>query len=106
MSSSSPGVASRRSGDYTAPDAALDSHDHPDARARRLRRRAHAAAGARLGCQRQAPSAMLQQISEDGGVSYTTREGGDFLHRFRVTLDRNAKQMRLEPPRPSPIPPT
>jgi predicted aspartyl protease len=23
--------------------------------------------------------------------------GGDFLHRFRVTLDRNAKQMRLEP---------
>ena len=48
-------------------------------------------------CQRQAHSAMLQQISEDGGISYTTREGGDFLHRFRVTLDRNAKQMRLEP---------
>jgi len=23
--------------------------------------------------------------------------GGDFLHRFRVTLDRNAKRMRLEP---------
>lgn len=23
--------------------------------------------------------------------------GGDFLHRFRVTLDRTAKQMRLEP---------
>jgi predicted aspartyl protease len=23
--------------------------------------------------------------------------GGDFLHRFRVTLDRSAKQMRLEP---------
>lgn len=23
--------------------------------------------------------------------------GGDFLHRYRVTLDRNARQMRLEP---------
>lgn len=28
-------------------------------------------------CQRQAPSATLQQISEDGGISYTTREGRD-----------------------------
>ena len=28
-------------------------------------------------CQRQAPSAMLQQISENGGISYTTREGRD-----------------------------
>ena len=26
-------------------------------------------------CQRQAPSATLQQISEDGGISFTTREG-------------------------------
>lgn len=28
-------------------------------------------------CQRQAPSATLQQISEQGGISYTTREGRD-----------------------------
>ena len=28
-------------------------------------------------CQRQAPSATLQQISEDGGLSFTTREGRD-----------------------------